>query len=149
MFTKVVITLVLTDSFFIVMNLQLRSPCRSYEKVGELSFLGRSIDKISFKDSELLKPDFIELMGGEFDGRMIDYPSLKYSDFVEFGLSGASDAQCWDYCVLNGRKINDLAVVVRNDYARKRVWSDLGAEVLAKYKSDAQLSDRDDIQTFF
>ena len=131
------------------MNSHLKTPRCPYIKVGGLFFLGRTIDKIRLKEANLLNPDFFELMGAGFDGRMMDYLGLRYVDFAEFVLSGASDDQCWDFCVKNGRTINDLAVVVWNDYSSKRGWRDSGAETLAKFKSDANLSHRNDIQTFF
>ena len=112
-------------------------------------FLGRTIDKIRLKASNELRPDFFALMGGGFDARIMAYLELDYAKFSDFVLSGASDDECWSYCIKNGRKLNDHTILIWNDFACKRGWTDSGSELLAKFKYESGLAARNDIQTFF
>ncbi|MES2983499.1 MAG: DUF5069 domain-containing protein [Verrucomicrobiota bacterium] len=125
------------------------TPRSPYDKIGGLVFLGRTIDKIRLKAKNELRPDFYELMGGGFDARIMGYLELDYTKFAEFVLTGTSDAECWNYCVKNGREPNDLTTLIWNDFACKRGWSDSGSETLKKYKEESGFANRDDIQTFF
>jgi hypothetical protein len=126
-----------------------QTPRSPYEKVGGLYFLGRSIDKIRLKKSGELRPDFFELMGKGYDGRLMAYLELDYAKFADFVLTGATDEQCWAYCVQHGRKLNEHTILIWNDFAAKRGWKDSASELLAKFKAESGLSARDDLQTLF
>lgn len=126
-----------------------KTPRTPYEKIGGLYYLGRCIDKIRLKHTNQLRPDFFELMGKGFDARITGYLELDYAKFTEFVLTGATDEQCWDYCVQHGRKMNDLTTLIWNDFASKRGWQDSASELLAKFKAESGLSARDDLQTLF
>jgi gluconokinase len=126
-----------------------KTPRSPYEKIGGLHYLGRAIDKIRFKQSGQLRPDFYELMGKGFDARIMGFLELDYSKFAEFVLTGASDEECWDYCVQNGRKLNELNTLIWNDFSSKRGWCDSGSEILEKFKAESGLSNRTDLVTLF
>ena len=131
------------------MNQVLKTPRSPYDKVGDLVFLGRTIDKIRLKAAGQLRPDFFELMGDGYDARIMGYLNLDYPKFAEFVLTGPSDDECWQYCVQNGRKLNDLDVLIWNDFAAKRGWRDAVSDLLEKFKAKSGLAARSDIQTFF
>ena len=131
------------------MSKRFKTPRSPYEKIGGLVFLGRTIDKVRLKVAGELRPDFFALMGDGYDGRIMKYLNLDYSKFAEFVLTGASDDECWQYCVQNGRKLSDVDVLVWNDFAIKRGWKDGASDLLEKFKADSGLSGRSDIQTFF
>jgi hypothetical protein len=128
---------------------ELKTPRCPYDKIGGLVFLGRTIDKIRLKAAGQLRPDFFELMGDGYDARIMGYLTLDYSKFAEFVLSGASDQECWQYCIQNGRKLNDLDILIWNDFAAKRGWRDSVSDLLEKFKTKSGLAARNDIQTFF
>lgn len=131
------------------MSDDLKTPRCPYDKIGGLVFLGRTIDKIRLKAAGKLRPDFFELMGDGYDARIMKYLNLDYSKFAEFVLSGASDEECWQYCVKNGRKLSDVDVLIWNDFAAKRGWRDGASELLEKFKAKSGLAGRGDLQTFF
>ncbi len=126
-----------------------RTPRSPYEKLGGLNFLGRTIDKIRLKKSGELRPDFSDMMGKGYDARIMAYLDLDYAKFTEFVLTGATDEQCWNYCVQRGRKLNEHTILIWNDFAAKRGWRDSASELLVKFKAESGLSGRDDIQTLF
>lgn len=126
-----------------------QTPRSPYETIGGLTYLGRCIDKIRLKQAGQLHPDFHELMGKGYDARIMGYLELDYGKFAEFVRTGATDGQCWDYCVRHGRKMNDLLVLIWNDFASKRGWDDSATELLEKFKAASGLAGRDDLLTLF
>ncbi len=131
------------------MSNPLKTPRSPYEKIGGLVFLGRTIDKVRLKAAGQLRPDFFALMGDGYDGRIMKYLNLEYSQFAEFVLTGASDEECWQYCVQKGRKLSEVEILIWNDFATKRGWKDGVSELLERFKADSGLGGRTDIQTFF
>jgi len=131
------------------MSKSFQTPRSPYEKIGGLVFLGRTIDKVRLKAAGQLRPDFLALMGDGYDGRIMKYLNLDYSRFAEFVLTGASDDECWQYCVQNGRKLSDVDALIWNDFAIKRGWKDGVSDLLEKFKAGSGLAGRVDIQTFF
>lgn len=131
------------------MTTPLKTPRSPYEKIGGLTYLGRCIDKIRLKQANQLRPDFYELMGKGYDARIMGYLELDYAQFAEFVLTGATDEQCWEYCVQHGRKMNDLTLLIWNDFASKRGWNDSASELLAKFKAESGLAARDDLMTLY
>lgn len=126
-----------------------KTPRSPYEKLGGMVFLGRTIDKIRWKKTGELRPDFFELMGKGFDARIMDFLGLDYARFAEFVLTGASDQACVDYCAANGRKMTENLLVIWNDFACKRGLNDSGTPVLEKFKAGSGLSHRADLTTIF
>ncbi len=130
-------------------NQAFKTPRTPYEKIGGLYFLGRTIDKIRLKAAGQLRPDFFKLMGDGYDARIMNYLRLDYAAFTAFVLTGATDEQCWDYCVQHGRPLGDIDVLVWNDFASKRGWRDSVSGLLEDFKAKSGLGNRPDIQTFF
>lgn len=126
-----------------------KTPRSPYEKIGGLYFLGRTIDKIRLKAAGSLRPDFFALMGDGYDARIMAYLNLEYTKFAEFVRSGASDDECWQYCVENGRKLKEVEVLIWNDFASKRGWRDGVSQLLEDFKAKSGLAGRTDLQTFF
>jgi hypothetical protein len=126
-----------------------KTPRSPYEKVGGLYYLGRCIDKIRHRQAGTLRPDFYELMGKGFDGRIMGFLELDYAKFAEFVLTGASDDECFAYCQNNGRKLNELNVLIWNDFSSKRGWRDSASELLEKFKAESGLQVRSDLATLF
>ncbi|MDX2188193.1 MAG: DUF5069 domain-containing protein [Opitutaceae bacterium] len=131
------------------MNAPSKTPRSPYEKVGGLYFLGRALDKIRLKASGELRPDFLELMGKGFDGRICAFLELDYAKLAEFVRTGATDEECVAWCQRNGRTLNEQTTLIWNDFSSKRGWRDSGSELLQKFKTESGLAGRDDIQTFF
>ncbi len=131
------------------MNEATKTPRSPYEKIGGLVFLGRTIDKIRLKATGQLRPDFFALMGDGYDARIMKYLHLDYTKFAEFVLTGASDEACWEYCLHHGRKLDDVEILIWNDFAAKRGWNDGASNLLEKFKRESGLAARSDILTFF
>ena len=126
-----------------------KTPRSPYEKLGNLVYLGRTIDKIRLRHSGELRPDFYALMGQALDGRIMDYLGLDYAKFADFVLSGATDEECVAYCAANGRKLSENAIMIWNDFACKRGYKDSATPALDKFKMESGLSHRSDITTIF
>ncbi|HND61661.1 MAG TPA: DUF5069 domain-containing protein [Opitutaceae bacterium] len=126
-----------------------QTPRSPYDKIGGLYFLGRTIDKVRLKAAGRLRPDFFKLMGDGYDARMMKYLRLDYATFAAFVLTGASDEECWQYCVQHGRALSENDVLIWNDFASKRGWRDSVSDLLEQFKAGSGLGNRPDIQTFF
>lgn len=127
----------------------MRTPRSPYEKVAGLYFLGRTIDKIRLRRSNELRADFYELMGKGFDARIMAFLELDYEKFSQFVLTGATDAQCEAHIKQEGKLLNDVTILIWNDFSSKRGWNDSASEILEKFKRESGLTARKDIQTLF
>lgn len=127
----------------------MKTPRSPYEKLAGLYFLGRTIDKIRLRQANELRPDFHELMGKGFDGRIMAFLELDYAVFAELVRSGATDAECAAYVQREGRPLNEVTMLMWNDFSSKRGWRDSGTDILEKFKAESGLSSRTDIQTLF
>jgi gluconokinase len=127
----------------------MKTPRSPYEKVGDLVFLGRTIDKIRYKAAGTLREDFHELMGKGFDARIMTYLELDYDEFAAFVRSGASDEQCAAFCANKGRRLNDDLILIWNDFACKRGYRDSATDRLEDFKKQSNFSHRSDLTTIF
>lgn len=127
----------------------MKTPRSPYEKLAGLNFIGRTIDKIRYRQAGELRPDFFALMGDGYDARIMAYLNLDYDRFAAFVRTGATDEQCADYIEREARPLDDVARLVWNDFAVKRGWRDGASELLEKFKADSGLADRSDLKTFF
>src|SRR3569832_2363138 len=121
------------------MNQDFKTPRCPYDKIGGFVFIGRTIDKIRLKAAGQLRPDFFELMGDGYDARIMKYLGLEYAKFAEYVRSGASDDECWQYCVQHGRKLSDVDALIWNGFATKRGWRDEASALLESFKTKSGL----------
>lgn len=124
----------------------LRSP---HEKVGNLVYLGRMLDKIRLHQSGQLPSDFHANLGEGFDNTCVQHLGVAYADLSAKIQTGASDDEILAWCRETGRKTTEQDDLVWNEFMRKRGWNDVATERLNQRKAESGLSNRDDIETFF
>ena len=125
----------------------LRSPA---DKVGGLVYFGRMIDKIRLHHAGKLPEAYQANLGGGFDERCVRFLRISYQDFKDRVLSGDySDEDLLEWSLNEGRHPEEEDFEVWNGFMTKRGWKDGAAELLAKRKEQAGISDRTDIETFF
>jgi len=124
----------------------LRSP---REKVGELVYFGRMLDKIRLQASGQLPADYQPNLGGGFDERCCSFLRIDYPALVERVKQGGADAEILAWAYENGRKPTEEEVEVWNEFMRKRGWNDEASERLHSRLADAGAGGRQDLQTFF
>ena len=124
----------------------LRSP---YAQCGGILYFARMIDKIRLHAAGQLPIDYQSNLGGGFDERCLTFLWIEYAPLVERVKAGSSDEEILEWAFNQGRKPADEEIEIWNDFMRKRGWNDESSDRVAQRKRDSNLSDRDDIQTFF
>ena len=124
----------------------LRSPA---DKVGDLVYFGRMVDKIRLHASGQLPADYIPNLGDGFDKLCAGLFEIPYEVIVQRVKDGGTDDELLAWCLQNGRKLTEQGRLVWSEYLRKRGWNDAGSKRLSERKAESGLSARDDIQTFF
>ena len=124
----------------------LRSP---YDKVGELVYFGRMLDKIRLHAKGQLPADYVPNLGAGFDGYCCRFLNVKYEDVVARVKLGGEDEDVLEWCFENGHKPEDEEIEIWSTYMRKRGWRDDASKRLGERKKESGLENRDDIQAFF
>src|SRR3977135_4458572 len=123
-----------------------RSPA---EKMGDLFYFGRMLDKIRLHARGELPEDYQANLGKGFDAKCCAFLHLNYGEAAERVKKGATDAEMLDWAFTAGRRPNDLEITMWNEFMRKFGWRDHAAEVLARRKREAGMEDRTEIETMF
>ncbi|PYJ72265.1 MAG: DUF5069 domain-containing protein [Verrucomicrobia bacterium] len=127
-------------------SVDLRSPS---EKVGDLFYFGRMLDKIRSHAKGELHPDYHANLGKGFDEKCVSFLRINYDQLVERVKQGDSDEEILQWCFSVGRKPSEDDICVWNEFMRKRGWNDEVSGILERRKREAGMSDRSDIQTAF
>ncbi len=127
-------------------SVDLRSPS---EKVGDLFYFGRMLDKIRSHAKGELHPDYHANLGKGFDEKCVSFLRINYDQLVERVKQGGSDEEILQWCFSVGRKPSEDDICVWNEFMRKRGWNDEVSGILERRKREAGMSDRSDIQTAF
>src|SRR5215468_2546983 len=124
----------------------LRSPS---EKVGELFYFARMLDKIRLHAKGELPSDYQANLGKGFDEKSVKFLRVDYDALVERVNQGGTDEEILDWCFTVGRKPSEYDIHVWNEFMRKLGWDDEVSEMVARRKAESGMTDRSDIQTSF
>ncbi|MBI3598379.1 MAG: DUF5069 domain-containing protein [Nitrospirae bacterium] len=128
----------------------MKYPCSAYGKVNGVVYFARMLDKIRLKAAGELPVAYHSNLGvGLFDRLCCQFLSVAYTAVVERVLQGGSDNAILQWCFETGRKPNDDALLIWNDFATKKGWRDDFSDKLTQFKIDGGLSNRNEIQTLF
>lgn len=124
----------------------LRSP---HVRTGGLVYFARMLDKIRLHHAGRLPSEYHPNLGAGFDGQCCRFLWIDYPALVERTKADGSDDELLAWAYQQGRKPSDEEALVWNDFMRKRGWNDEASDRLRQRKAESELSERDDIQTFF
>lgn len=130
------------------MKVPFRSP---NEKVGGIVFFGRMIDKIRGHADAPLDENYAPFLGKGFDGRTCNFLKISYPDFTDHVRAhpGASDDELLEWACSHGRRPDDEAIFIFNEFCRKYGWNDEATDRLKWRKETSNLAERADIVTMF
>src|SRR5215475_1406456 len=129
-----------------VTDLGVRSP---YDKVGDLFYFGRMLDKIrSFAKGELPLEYQVNL-GKGFDKKCVTFLRVRYEVVVDYVNYGLSDEAILESCFGMGRRPSEAEIYVWNEFMRKRGWNDELSGTLENQKKKEAMLSRSEIQTMF
>ncbi len=109
-------------------------------------------DKMRLHLAGELPEDYHALRGKGMDGRACSYLRIAYEDVLSRAREGLSDEELAQWGLDNGRPLNDVDILIWNDFMTKRGCHESDpavTELLEKFKAESGLSHRDDIKTFF
>ena len=125
----------------------LRSPS---DPVGGIVYFGRMLDKIRLNQAGSLPPEYLANLGKDFDARCVHFLRISYQALVDRIAQGSSrDEELLEWAFDTGQRPDDEDIEIWNGFMTKRGWNDDTSELLVQRKAEANLTDRDDIQTFF
>ena len=127
-------------------NFPARSPA---EKVGDIVYFGRMLDKIRAHERGELPGDYVPNLGKGFDGRCVRFLGVAYEDVVRRANEGGSDEEVLQWAFENGHRPSEEELEIWNEFMRKCGWNDDVTEMLERRKMEGGLSDRADLQTMF
>ena len=127
----------------------MKYPRSPYEKVGEIVYFGRMLDKMRLKAAGELHPDLHQNLGSGFDKRCANFLHVSYEELAQKVLEGLDDTAALEWSFATGRKPTEDEIVIWNEFMRKRGWNDEATEILNRRKRESGLWDRDDIRTMF
>jgi len=123
-----------------------RSPAA---KLGGLVYFGRMLDKIRVHAKGELPEEYQPNLGKGFDAKCCAFLHLDYEELARRVREGASDDEMLDWALTTGRRPNETEIKMWNDFMRKFGWRDQAAEILARRKREAGMTDRAEIETMF
>jgi hypothetical protein len=122
-------------------------PKSAYQKVGGLRYFARMLDKMRLHAAGRLPEAYHANLGKGADGWCCGFLHIDYTALRDHVLAtGADDESALTWCQQNGRVLNDTDVLVYNAFCQKLGWNDFATKLLARYKEESGLADRDDIQ---
>jgi gluconokinase len=122
-------------------------PVSPFEKVAGLLYFGRMLDKIRLHHRGELPPEYHANLGLGGDGLCCGFLHLDYEALKARVLAGGTDEEVAAWCEEHGRPLNETDRRVWNGFISKLGWNDFASGALAKFKTEAGLAERDDIET--
>ncbi|MBT3605781.1 MAG: DUF5069 domain-containing protein [Candidatus Latescibacteria bacterium] len=123
-----------------------RSP-RDQER--DMYYFPRMTDKIRLHLKGELDEDYLEQFGNGFDGRCCAFLKVDHADVIAQVKAGKSDTEVLTWCFESGHSATEDDILMFNAFMSKRGWRDDTSDYIAEIKARNNISDRDDIQTFF
>ena len=125
----------------------LRSPS---DLVGGIVYFGRMIDKIRLHQTGKLPAEYVKNLGKRHDAWCVHFLRISYPALVDrVAEVFATDDELLEWAYKSGQRPDDEDINVWNAFMTKRGWNDDESQTLVMRKAEANLSDRDDIETLF
>jgi gluconokinase len=122
-------------------------PCSAYDKTGGMLYFARMLDKIRRHARNELRSDFHDNLGKGADYWCVGFLHVDYEALKDRVLAGGTDEEIFEWCQTNGRRLNDIDLLVWNQFATKLGWNDFASARLQTVKAGSGLCHREDIQT--
>ncbi|MEO5721464.1 MAG: DUF5069 domain-containing protein [Chthoniobacterales bacterium] len=107
----------------------------------------RLTDKIRLFARADLAAEYHTHLGERFDARCLSFLRVDYAPLRERVLAGTSDEEALEWCYENGRRLNDVDLLVWNSFVEKFGWNDVRAARLEQQKAELGVAERADILT--
>ena len=119
-----------------------------FTKTQGMFYFARLISKIRLHAKGELGDDYLENLGSGADGWCCGFLHIDYDKLKQYVLeNNANNDEAFDWCMKNGRELNETDITVWNGFSSKLGWNDKITPFLAKRKAEAGWENRDEIQT--
>jgi len=122
-------------------------PRSAYDKTSGLLYFARMLDKMRLQARGALRSDFHTNLGKGADQWCVSFLRVDYAALKSRVLEGGTDEEILEWCQAQGRRLNDVDVMVWNQFVSKLGWNDFASGRVAALKAESGLAQRDDIQT--
>src|SRR5258708_16655045 len=122
-------------------------PRSAYDKTGGMLYIARVLDKVRLHSRGALRADFHPNLGKGADLWCTGFLQIEYEALKQRVLEGGSDEEILEWCFQQGRRLNDVDLLVWNQFITKLGWNDFASGRLETLKTESGLGQRDDIQT--
>jgi Domain of unknown function (DUF5069) len=123
------------------------TPKSGYEKAGGMVYFPRMLDKIRLHARGELRADFHANLGNGADNWCCTFLRVNYADLRARVLEGGTVDEILEWCFANGRRLNEIDLMIWNQFVTKLGWNDFATPLLQRLKTEGSFSGRDDIQT--
>ena len=112
-------------------------------------YFARMLDKIRLHAKGELREDCHANLGmaGRADWLCCGYLRLEYEALKARVLEGGTDEEILEWCFANGRRLNEMDVLIWNEFIRKRGWNDSATGRLTSWKEESGHGDRAELMT--
>jgi len=117
-----------------------RSP---YDALNGLVYFPRMLDKIRIHAAGKLPPLYLPHLGDGFDGRLLRFLGVNYDDVKKLVVAGKSDAEVFDWCIVNGHNPNEEQIETWSGFMMKRGWRDEASERIVFRLKESGMEARD------
>src|SRR5437899_6400788 len=123
-----------------VRELGVRSP---YDKVGDLFYFGRMLDKIRSHGKGELPLEYEVNLGKGFDEKCATFLRVRYELVVEYVNQGLNEEAILESCFGMGRRPSEGESCMWNEFMRKRGWNDERSDALERQKKKRRNASED------
>lgn len=110
-------------------------------------YFARMLDKIRLHARGELQHDFQDNLGKGADHWCTSFLHVDYEELKQRVLAGGTDDEILEWCQAQGRGLNEVDLLVWNQFMTKLGWNDFASARLEAVKAGSGLANRDDIQT--
>jgi gluconokinase len=127
-----------------------KAPKSFFEQAGGMIYFPRMLDKIRLYAKGGLREDCHETMGAaprRADWYCCQFLRVEYDALKKRVLEGGTDEEILEWCFASGRRLDEVDLMIWNDFIRKRGWNDSATVRLVAWKEESGHADRADIMT--
>ena len=122
-------------------------PKSPLEKVAGLYYFARMLDKIRLQARGELPEDYHANLGQGADGLCCAFLHLDYATLKARVLEGGADEEIFAWAQEHGRRLNEKELFIWNSFITKMGWNDVVSPRVRRFKEQAGIAHRDDLQT--
>lgn len=124
-----------------------QAPKSFHDQVGGMIYFPRMLSKIRLFAQGELREDCHANLGKAADAACCRHLRVSYDALKARVLAGGTDEEILEWCYAHGRRLEEVDLMLWNEFIRKRGWNDEASGRLATWKQESGHAHRDDLVT--